>query len=316
MPANENVIPCAVFAFNRPDKLERVLAALKTQDIDRLIVFVDGPRDDADIELVEQCRAIARGVDWVDKELHFGEQNRGLPGLNDNVGTVMNVYKSAVFVEDDCLPMPGFYSFMRRALSHYEQRKKVFSIGAYQPIQQNYFKNCPYSLVSTARFLCWGWATWQDRWELITPYLSRYRELFDGLTNVPDIAGHDLAIMARSSDSWDIRVAVSMLWLKQVQLIPTKGLVQNIGVASGTHKKAGRSKRSVQHLANRNVYEHSLEDIVWLENVELNSDYAERLKQFVSNAGPWRRSWHRVKDRVRQTPFLLGPSRWLRRLID
>ena len=88
MPANENVIPCAVFAFNRPDKLERVLAALKTQDIDRLIVFVDGPRDDADIELVEQCRAIARGVDWVDKELHFGEQNRGLPGLSDNVSTV------------------------------------------------------------------------------------------------------------------------------------------------------------------------------------------------------------------------------------
>lgn len=122
-----NILPCAVFAFNRAEKLEQVLAALRDQDIDRLIIFVDGPRDDADIKLVERCRAVAKGVDWVDKELYFGEQNRGLPGLSDNVSTVMNIYKAAVFVEDDCLPMPGFYSFMRRALSHYEPKKSVLN---------------------------------------------------------------------------------------------------------------------------------------------------------------------------------------------
>jgi len=295
--------PVVLFAFNRPDKLERVLAALKTQDIERLIVFVDGPRDDADVELVERCRAIARDVDWVDKKLHFGEQNRGLPGLSDNVSTVMNVHKSAVFVEDDCLPMPGFYPFMRRALSHYEPEKKVFSIGGYQPIPHKYFKNYPYSLVSCARFLCWGWATWQDRWELITPHLSRYWQLFDDLTNVPDVAGHDLA-MARKyaqgrSQSWDIKVAISMLWLEQVQLLPTKGLVRNIGVGSGTH---GGASRRTQRRQNRNVYEHSLEEIVWLENVELNSDYAEKLKQFVTLAGrsPWRGFWQRVELRLRR----------------
>lgn len=305
MHANANIVPCAVFAFNRPDKLERVLAALRTQDIDRLIVFVDGPRDDADVELVERCRATARDVDWVDKELHLREQNRGLPGLSDNVSTVLNVYKLAVFVEDDCLPMPGFYSFMRRALSHYQPEKKVFSIGGYQPIPLRYFKNYPYSLVSSARFLCWGWATWQDRWELITPYLSRYWELFDGLTNGPDVAGHDLA-MARKhaqgrAQSWDIKVAISMLWLEQVQLLPTKGLVRNIGVGSGTHKGSRSSRRRAQRRQNRNVYEHSLKNIVWLGNVELNSDYAEKLKQFVESAGrsPWSKFWHRAEVKLR-----------------
>jgi GT2 family glycosyltransferase len=143
-----DVVPCVVFAFNRPDTLERVLAALRGQDIDRLIVFVDGPRNDADVELVEGSRAIAKAVDWVDRELHFGDQNRGLPGLSDNVSTVMSVYESAICVEDDCLPMPGFYSFMRRALSHYEPEKKVFSIGGYQYIPHKYFKEYPYSLVS------------------------------------------------------------------------------------------------------------------------------------------------------------------------
>jgi len=302
MCANENIVPCALFAFNRPDKLERVLLALKPQDIDRLIVFVDGPRDDADVELVERCRTIAKGVDWVDKELYLGEQNRGLPGLSDNVSMVLNVYETAVFVEDDCLPMPAFYSFMRRALSHYEPEKKVFSIGGYQPIPHRYFKDYPYSLVSSARFLCWGWATWQDRWEVVTPYLSKYRELFDGLMNVPDIAGHDLATMARSSDSWDVKVVISTLWLEQVHLLPTRGLVRNIDLIGGTHKASGRKVQSRQRSHNRNVYEGPLENIVWLDNVELNSDYAERLKQFVKGPGqaPRRKLWPRAKVNLRR----------------
>ena len=93
-------------------------------------------------------------------------------------------------MEDDCLPMPGFYSFMRQALTCYESEKRVFSIGGYQPIPQEYFKGYPYSLVSTARFTCWGWATWQDRWELIRPYLAGYGELFDDLKYVPDSRLH------------------------------------------------------------------------------------------------------------------------------
>lgn len=57
-PVNENITPCVLAAFNRPDKLDHVLGALRDQDIDHLIVFVDGPRDEADVELVERCRAI------------------------------------------------------------------------------------------------------------------------------------------------------------------------------------------------------------------------------------------------------------------
>ena len=267
-----DTVPCVVFAFNRPDKLQSVFSALKTQDIERLIVFLDGPRDDADVNLVEECITIARNVDWVDKKLHFGEQNRGLPGLSDNIRTVLNVYKSAVFVEDDCLPMPGFYSFMRQALFHYQAEKKVFSIGGYQPIRQKYFRNYPYSLVSTARFLCWGWATWQDRWQLVAPHLSRYWELFDGLKNVPDVAGDDLAVMARACsqsklETWDVQVAISTLWLKKVHLLPTRGLIRNIGLESGVH---GRGDPS--HVHNVNLYNEDLsESIVWLDEVEPDS---------------------------------------------
>lgn len=284
MSIDRTAVPCVVFAFNRPDKLQLILEALRTQNIDRLIVFVDGPRNDAEAELVEQCKAIAREVNWVDKELHFAEQNRGLPALSDNMSMVLNSYKSAIFVEDDCLPMPGFYSFMRRALDHYESEKRVFSIGGYQPIPESFFKNYPYSLVSSARFLCWGWATWQDRWKSIAPHLPRYLELFGGWRNVPDVAGEDIPSMVRACEegkekSWDINVAVCMLWLGQVQLLPTKGLVRNVGLeGGGTH---GVWSHTQQELLTRNVYEHSLDNIIWLNNVAINNAYGAALRRYM-----------------------------------
>lgn len=286
MLASENTVPCVVFAFNRPGKLEQVLATLKTQEIDRLIVFVDGPRDDPDVKLVEQCRGIASHVDWVDKELHFGKQNSGLPGLSANIGVIFDTYRWAVFVEDDCLPMPGFYSFMRRALFHYHSEKKVFSVSGYQPLRRKYFKNYPYSLISVWRFSCWGWATWRDRWKLVSPYLLKYSELFDGLKNVPDITGDDLAAMAKGCSegrirTWDVQVATSTLWLKMVHLLPAKGLIRNIGHdATGVHQ--GKDPFRVHNI---NVSTGGLpERIVWLEEVEPSSYYTKELKRFVNHA--------------------------------
>lgn len=287
MPIDRTAVPCAVFAFNRPDKLQLILEALRTQNIDRLILFVDGPRNDADVGLVEQCKAIAKEVNWVDKELHFAERNRGLPALSDNMSMVLNSYSSAVFVEDDCLPMPGFYSFMRRALDHYESEKKVFSIGGYQAIPEKFFRDYSYSLVSSARFMCWGWATWQDRWKSIAPHLPRYLELFGGWEKVPTIAGEDIPQMVRACEegrekSWDINVAVCMLWLGQVQLLPTKGLVRNIGSEGcGTHVAWSRR---LEELLNRNVCEHPLDNIVWLDHIEINSDYSAEFRQYLMGA--------------------------------
>jgi len=295
MPSDAGIVPCVVFAYKRPNKTERVLAALKTQEIDRLVVFVDGPREDVDVGLVEKTRAIAEDVDWVETELHFGEQNRGLPGINDNVSIVLNAYRSAVFVEEDCVPMPSFYYFMKRALSHYESLKSVFSIGGYQPIPPRFFRGYRPSLVSSARFLCWGWATWKDRWDLITPVLSRYSELFENLTNIPDIAGHDLQSAGNHPpdfpQSWDIKVAISSLWLEKVHLLSTRGLVRNIGVLDGVHPAAGHKARRRKRRQNRNVFDRPLESICWLENVDLNEGYAERMKQFVK--GPKRTTWRR-----------------------
>jgi hypothetical protein len=302
-----DLIPCVVFAFNRPDQLGRVLEALRPQKIDALIVYVDGPRNNRDVELVGRCHAIAGSVDWVDKELHFREQNRGLPGLAENITEVLVGHPWAVFIEDDCLPMPGFYSFMRRALVHYESNQKVFSVGGYQPIPQEFFKDYPFSVVSCARFMCWGWATWGDRWSSIAAYRFGFADLFNGLNNVPDIAGCDIVHTARAvargeSNTWDVQVAIATLWLGKVHLLPVRGLVRNIGLhGGGTHDGSYDA-----YLHNQNVSEELSENIVWLENVELNKKYTERVKRFVDECNrPLKRTlWYRVKTIIRELVFV------------
>lgn len=284
----KDIIPCVVFAFNRPTKLTRVLNALQGQDVDRLIVFVDGPRHKKDLTPVEACRQLVKDVGWAEKELYLWDENHGLPGLADNISLVMEKYPAAVIVEDDCLPMPGFYGFMRQALEYYKTIDKVFSIGGYQPIRPRYFGDYPYTLVSNARFLCWGWATWQDRWQEIRPYLARYQELFDGLRHVSEIAGADIPYLAQSMaagrglEGWDVKVAVASMWLKKVHLLLVQGLVRNMGQDySGVHRSLVRTLPS-RWLQNQNIAEKVPDEIVWLENVDLNVDYVDVLREFVN----------------------------------
>ena len=295
--ADPSAVPCAVFAYTRPQRLRAVLDALRRQDIDHLIIFVDGPRSDRELTAVERCRQVARGVDWIDTELVLHRQHVGLSGLADNVGRVLSRYHRAVFVEDDCLPMPGFYRFMCRALARYEEQRRVFSIAGYQAIEASFFRDYPYSVVSAARFICWGWATWRDRWQALKPDLDAWDGLFDHLRSVPDEAGEDLALCARhilsgATDSWAVKVGLAALWQKKVHLSPTVGLVRNQGVDQGVHRGDLAVSRRRKAMHNRNVSDHPGDTPAWIDELEPDPAYAERMRFFVRDAlrGPpaWR----------------------------
>ncbi len=284
-------IPCVLFAFNRPDMFAQIVSAIRTQDVDHILVFIDGPRNEIDSKAIEECKKIAKGIDWIGVDYHFKERNEGLAGIANNINTVFLSYASAVFIEDDCLPMPSFYSVMKRALRYYEKDKGVFSVGGYQQIQDNFIESYPHTFVSSARFMCWGWATWQDRWDLIAPYFSKDRADLRNYRNIPDIAGDDLVSFARTfslgrkkfweTSSWDIRVAILTLYFKKVHLLTTKGLVKNIGLDAGVHFITDEASRVFY---NRNVYTKPITDIVWLKDTKLDNEYNERLKASVDTA--------------------------------
>jgi hypothetical protein len=60
------------------------------------------------------------------------------------------------------------------------------------------------------------------------------------------------------------------------------------------------------HLHNRNISESLPENIIWLENIELNEKYTEKLKQFINECNPpqKRTLWHKVKVRILKHLFM------------
>jgi hypothetical protein len=288
---NNNKIPCVLFAFNRPETFAQVVSAVRAQDVDHILVFIDGPRNEKDLKGVEECKSIAKGIDWVGVDYIIKEKNEGLAGISNNISNVFKSYDSAVFIEDDCLPMPSFYSVMKRALQRYEKDKRVFSIGGYQYIPDSFFESYPYTFVSSARFTCWGWATWQDRWNLIAPYFSGDKADLRSYRNIPDIAGDDLVSFAHDfsrsgksrwgASSWDIRVAILALYFKKVHLLATRGLIKNIGLDTGIHFMTDEANKVFY---NRNVYEGRIYRIKWLDDTELDEEYNKRLKASVDTS--------------------------------
>ena len=185
----KNVVPCVLFAYNRPDKFARVVSAMRTQNVDHIIVFIDGPRDRSTAGKVKECRRIAKGIDWVSVDYVFKERNEGLAGIINNIGAVFRSYDSAVFVEDDCLPMPAFYSVMKRALRHYaDDTRGLFRRGVSTDIGR-FFQVLPLFVRELGTFYVLGVGFVAQSLGANRPLLFKRQGRYGGLLRYPRYRG-------------------------------------------------------------------------------------------------------------------------------
>lgn len=159
----------AFFAFNRPAHAARSLSALAANPHaaqSTLHIFIDGPRNEEELERVQSVREVAwqtRG--FANIEVHAADSNQGLfAAITNGVGHVLSNDDRVIVVEDDVEVSPSFLAYMNDALSRYCDDARVGSIHGYTP---------PVPGLPDYFFLaggdCWGWATWKDRWSLFEP---------------------------------------------------------------------------------------------------------------------------------------------------
>lgn len=240
--------PVALFAFNRPHHTQRTLGALaacKEATHTDLIVFVDGPRDEADRPLVLQV------VGLFDQPLPFrsvsvrqAPSNKGLHrSITEGVSAVLLDQTDIIVVEDDVMVTNDFLAYMAEALNKYRSDQRVGCIHGYA---------LPISGLPEFYFLrggdCWGWATWRDRWDLFRDDpVQLIRELVqrDALDNFMGTQGASSLRMLCDralgrNQSWAILWHAS-LWLSdRLTLHPGRSFVDNIGNdGTGTHTPAG-----------------------------------------------------------------------------
>lgn len=237
--------PIALFVYNRlTHTISTVEAlALNAEAIHSdLIVFSDGPRDEADAKLVKDLRDFLKTVvGFKSVRVVVQEKNIGLAeSIINGVTQVLESSETVIVLEDDLVSSRYFLNFMNTALEKYKNESQVASILGYcLPVKgklpETYFMRGAD---------CWGWATWRRSWQYFErdgkKLLSQLEEQqleygFELEGSVPYMQMLRDQIEGRNN-SWAIRWRTSLHLKNLLSLYPGRSLIQNIGFdGSGTH---------------------------------------------------------------------------------
>jgi len=228
--------PIAVFAYNRPRHLNRLIDSLLSNGLysrSPVFVFCDGPRDQEDQGAVAQTRSVARQRFASHAQIIESEVNKGLAqSIVAGVTDLCRRYGRVIVLEDDLVLHSSCLDFLNAALRHYADDARIYHVNAYR------YPLPPASMPSFSRLVSsWGWATWQRAWVNFEPdAIELERRIRDAdLISAMDFEGafpyySMLQNQARGKiDSWAIRWYASALLHRGLAICPNVSQVSNYG---------------------------------------------------------------------------------------
>jgi len=229
-----------LFIHRRAETTRRVFASISQYKPERLYIFADGARAVKDEEsLVRSAREETENVDW-DCEVfrHYSSENIGLSkSVLGGLDLVFQSESSAIILEDDCMPSPSFFPFAEKLLGQFEHSEEVAIIsgtnlsGIRKTTDPYMFIGHPY---------IWGWATWANNWREFRNSPLAGNAFVASFRAIPGVFSKvlfwNLLVREKRLQSWAIPFAKHIHSKKQVCIVPTANLIENIGFGeSATH---------------------------------------------------------------------------------
>lgn len=241
----EVLAPVVLFVYNRVEHVSRVVEALKKNVLSErteLIIYSDAPKANTDRIGVEKVREYIERIEGFSKTTVIcREENYGLTkNIVSGVSDVLDKFKRVIVLEDDIETGKYFLQYMNMALEKYEDYKFVYEISAFiEPIDSEGLADSFF----VRRADCWGWATWQSKWnvyernpkKLIKSFSRKEIRDFnlDGTSYEWEQVIYNLT---GRINSWAVFWNASIYKKKGVTLLPKHSLVNNIGCdGSGTN---------------------------------------------------------------------------------
>jgi glycosyltransferase involved in cell wall biosynthesis len=243
--------PVALFAYNRPENLARTLDALARNELataTELVIFCDGAKPNSlenTLKNIENVRELAfletKKHRFANVVLRLQDSNLGLAtAIISGVTELCKSHGRVIVLEDDLTTSPYFLRFMNDSLDLYAQESKVLSIGAC-----NYFanKNTFPETFFTPVPDCWGWATWEDRWQLFEPDSKKLLQALEdknlleafNLEGAYDFRRMLIGHIEGRVSSWAVRWFAVSLLNDKLNLYPNPSLTHHIAGKGATH---------------------------------------------------------------------------------
>jgi hypothetical protein len=158
--------PVAVFAFDRPDHLKRLLSVLTLVRPPLLLAVRDAPAPGASAQQRRRCEQVHRLLEapgWSCEVLHHcTEVHRGSTRLDEAIDWVFEQVSEAILLEDDLVPDPSFFRWCEAMLQRYRGDGEVLQISGRNPLGAWPCDGHDHHLVLLGSHL--GAATWRSAW--------------------------------------------------------------------------------------------------------------------------------------------------------
>jgi LPS sulfotransferase NodH len=237
--------PIGISVYTRLAHFKGAIEALQKNTLaagSNLVVYSDAASRDEDIELVNNVRIYAksiqgfRSVTVIERSLNYG----GVKNAHRAALQLVQIFKQAIFIEDDIETAPGFLAYMNGALNFYKDNPAVTSISGYSPPLNisEYVVNDFYVM---NRFCGWGCGLYERTAECLQKKISQTE--FDDLDDKKVLCefGDDVRAMVQKEvngelDAADVRCMFRQAVHNTATIYPRFSLVQNLGHdGSGYH---------------------------------------------------------------------------------
>lgn len=241
-----------ITGFNRPEAFKVVLKQVAEQKYDNLFLSVDSARqyDTLNREKNEQLRQFA--IDYAKRNdnvnLIFYDENQGCrKAVSQSISRCFKTVSKLIILEEDCVPLSGFFEYCEWALRKYENYEKIGSISSQSFLQQKY--KPPNDVYFSKYHHCWGWATWKRAWDCYEDNVSSFANLINS-NKLNMLSSGDFGfekywrrifqgLCNGEYDSWAYRWLFSCWNMGMLSVTPRYSLVKNIGFDNdATHTKS------------------------------------------------------------------------------
>ena len=236
----KNDVNVLLIFFVRDDVFAKTFEAVREARPRRLLLWQDGAREGRqdDVEAVARCRRIAENIDWeCEVYKNYQTQNWGCdPSTFYSHKWAFSIVDKCIVLEDDCLPMQGFFPYCKELLDRYEDDTRINRICGMNNI--GCLESCPDDYFFTKVGSVWGWATWKrvaDSWEEDYAFLNdEYSILQSGISDkyMNTVRSH----AATGKPYWESVQTLRKYLNSSFDIVPKTNMIHSLGVsAESTH---------------------------------------------------------------------------------
>ena len=237
---SKNKKPVLFIFFRKEDTTKLVFNEIKKYQPEKLYISSDGGRNPEEQAIIDELRNwIDSQIDWdCDVVRLYSDVNKGCKdNVSSSISYVFEHEESAIILEDDTLPLKGFFEFVSQMLDMYKNDDKVMMITGSNFLPHRYYK-CAGDYTFTRDTQIWGWGTWKRVWNKYNVEISdledriadkSLRNTFENLYDYRKKVNEYRNVANGNNNTWDYQFDYMFRCNEGLCIVPRDNHIKNIG---------------------------------------------------------------------------------------